>query len=74
GGRGAARGREPRARELERLEREIRSREARLRELETALADPGLYHDAARSRDAVQEYERLRAEVESLWQRVGELG
>ena len=42
--------------------------------LEASLADPELYHDAARSKEVVAEYERLRAELESLWQRLGELG
>jgi ATP-binding cassette subfamily F protein 3 len=63
-----------RERELARLERDIAERETRLRELESQLADPELYHDAARSRDIVAEYERLRAELESLWERLGELG
>jgi hypothetical protein len=45
-----------------------------MRELEAALADPELYHDAARSRSLVGEYESLRAEVESLWQRLADLG
>ena len=41
--------------------------------LETILADPDLYHDAAKSKTHVTEYETLRAEVESLWQRLEEL-
>jgi ATP-binding cassette subfamily F protein 3 len=61
-----------RAKEIERIEREIETREARLRELETQLADPGVYHDGERARDLVTRYERLRAEVESLWQRLAE--
>jgi len=63
-----------RERELARVEADIATREARVKELEAVLADPGLYHDAARSRDIVAEYERVRAEIESLWQRLGELG
>jgi ATP-binding cassette subfamily F protein 3 len=63
-----------RERELARLESDIAEREARVRELESQLADPALYHDAARSRDIVAKYERLRAEVESLWQRLSDLG
>ena len=70
-GQNAARRRE---RELARLEAEIATREARVHELETALADPALYHDAVRSRELVSEYERVRAELESLWERLGELG
>jgi ATPase subunit of ABC transporter with duplicated ATPase domains len=63
-----------RERETARIESDIERRESRMRELETALADPGLYHDATRSKDLVHEYERLRAETEALWQRLGELG
>jgi ATP-binding cassette subfamily F protein 3 len=63
-----------RERELKRVEEDIAAREARVKELEAALADPDLYHDAARSKGIVGEYERLRAEIESLWQKLGELG
>ncbi len=45
-----------------------------MKELEIQLADPALYHDAAKSRSFVGEYETLRAEVESLWQKLAELG
>jgi ATP-binding cassette subfamily F protein 3 len=62
-----------RSRELERLERDIEQREARVREVEGQLADPDVYHDGARARALVAEYERLRAELDSLWQRMGEL-
>jgi ATP-binding cassette subfamily F protein 3 len=62
-----------REREVARLEGEIAEREARQRLLEDQLADPGLYHDATRSQAIVADYERLRAELESLWQRLGEL-
>jgi len=44
-----------------------------VRALESQLADPGVYHDGARAKELVAEYERLRAELESLWQRIGEL-
>jgi ATP-binding cassette subfamily F protein 3 len=60
-------------REVARVERELESREARLRTLESQLADPEVYHDGSRARDLVSEYERLRAEIESLWQRLTEL-
>jgi ATP-binding cassette subfamily F protein 3 len=63
-----------RERELARIEKDIQTREARLQVLEAELADPDLYHDAARSKERVTEFERLRAELESLWQRLGELG
>jgi len=62
-----------REREVRRLEDEIQRREARLRELETRLADPTVYRDGAAARDLLTEYERLRSESESLWQRLGEL-
>jgi ATP-binding cassette subfamily F protein 3 len=62
-----------RERELARLEGEIAAREARLKDLEHTLADPALYHDVARSKDSIAEYERVRAELESLWQRIAEL-
>jgi len=72
--RAAARGgSRQRSRELERLEREIEQRDARVREVEGQLADPDVYHDGARARALVTEYERLRAELDSLWQRMGEL-
>jgi ATP-binding cassette, subfamily F, member 3 len=61
-----------RAREIERIERDIETREAAVRELETQLADPEVYHDGERARDLVTRYERLRAEIESLWERLAE--
>ncbi len=61
-------------RELARLESDIAERERRLRELEALLADPELYHDAPRSKGIVAEYERVRSELESLWERLAELG
>jgi ATP-binding cassette subfamily F protein 3 len=62
-----------RTREVERLGRDIEVRETKMRELESQLADPQVYQDGSRTRDLVTRYERLRAEVESLWQRLGEL-
>ena len=63
-----------RERDLARLEGDIAEREKRIADLETRLADPALYHDAAKSKDLVAEYERVRAELESLWQRLAEMG
>ncbi len=63
-----------REKEIARIEKDIEKREPRIAELETQLADPELYHDAERSKALVTEYERLRAEVESLWDRLGQLG
>jgi ATP-binding cassette subfamily F protein 3 len=73
GGGTARRGGKPQDREVSRLTREIEAREQRVRVLEGQLADPDVYHDGERARDLVAEYERLRAELESLWQRMGEL-
>jgi ATP-binding cassette subfamily F protein 3 len=72
--RGAQNAARRRERELVKLEGEISAREARLAELEVQLADPEVYHDVARSKDLVAEFERVRAEMESLWQRLAELG
>jgi ATP-binding cassette, subfamily F, member 3 len=66
--------RQKREREIARLEGDIEKREGRLKELEELLADPELYHDASKSKSLVTEYERLRAEVESMWQRLTEIG
>jgi hypothetical protein len=44
-----------------------------MRALEVQLADPEVYHDGARAKALVTEYERLKAEIESLWQRMAEL-
>jgi ATP-binding cassette subfamily F protein 3 len=65
--------RQRRDREQARLEKDIEAREARRVALEQQLADPDVYHDGARAKELVGEYERLRAELESLWQRIGEL-
>jgi ATP-binding cassette subfamily F protein 3 len=62
-----------REKEVARIEKDIETREARMKALEAILADPDLYHDAAKSKTHVTEYETLRAEVESLWQRLEEL-
>jgi len=67
----AARGRE---REVKRLERDIEERETQLKAIEAKLAEPETYADGERTRTLMGDYERLRAEVESLWQRLGELG
>jgi ATP-binding cassette, subfamily F, member 3 len=66
--------RQKRDRELQRIEKDIEAREAKVREIEALLADPEIYHDGERARELVTGYERLRAELESLWQRMAELG
>ncbi len=73
GGRRERAERQRREREQSRIEKDIEAREARCAVLEQRLADPEVYHDGARARELVGEYERLRAELESLWQRIGEL-
>jgi ATP-binding cassette, subfamily F, member 3 len=62
-----------RAREVERIGRDLEEREREMRRLEALLAEPGVYQDGARAKELVTGYERLRAEVESLWQRLAEL-
>lgn len=73
---GAKQGSSDRKREkqIATLEKEIETREARVKVLEAQLADPDVYHDGARAKELVGEYERARAELESLWQRIGEMG
>ena len=65
--------RQKREKELARVERDIETREARVRELESQLADPEIYGDGARAKQLVSEYERLRVELESLWQKLAML-
>jgi ATPase subunit of ABC transporter with duplicated ATPase domains len=65
--------RQRREREIQRIERDLETRETRLREVEGLLADPEVYHHGERARELVAEYERLKAEVDSLWQRMSEL-
>src|SRR5437762_698844 len=72
--RGAQNAARRRERELKRLEDDIAEREQRIADLEMRLADPALYHDAAKSKELVAEYERVRSELEALWQRLAEMG
>jgi len=65
--------RQKREREQARIEKDIEAREERIRLLEGQLSDPEVYHDGPRAKELVGEYERLRAELDSLWQRIGEL-
>jgi ATP-binding cassette subfamily F protein 3 len=55
------------------LEKDIETREADLKAVEAQLADPEVYADGARSKDLVKRYERLKAELELLWDQLGEL-
>ena len=52
---------------------DIEQRENRIRELEAQLADPDVYQDGDKSKQLVSEFELLRSETESLWQRLEEL-
>src|SRR5439155_779509 len=65
--------RRQRDKQLARVERDIQDRETEIHAVEVELADPEVYADGARARELVTRYERLRAEVESLWQRLSEL-
>jgi ATP-binding cassette subfamily F protein 3 len=62
-----------REREIARIESEIAEREKRQKQLEDQLAEPETYADGERTRALMGDYERLRAEIESLWTRLGEL-
>jgi ATP-binding cassette subfamily F protein 3 len=65
--------RQRREREVARIEKDIQLREAKIEELSGLLADPDVYADGSRTKELVSQYERVRAELESLWQRLGEL-
>jgi hypothetical protein len=58
---------------MSRIERDIEERETRLKAIEARLADPEVYADRERARPLIADYERLRTEIESLWQRLAEL-
>ena len=72
--RGDRANRQKREKEVARVERDIESREAKVKELESQLADPEVYGNGDRARQLVAEYERLRVELESLWQKLELLG
>ena len=59
--------------ETARLEKEIETRETALKEVEAALTDPGVFADGPRSKELVKRYESLKRELESLWEKLGEL-
>jgi ATPase subunit of ABC transporter with duplicated ATPase domains len=65
--------RQKKEKETARLEKDIETRETELRDVEAKLADPDVYADGARSKDLVKRYEALKAELESLWEQLGEL-
>ena len=65
--------RQKKEKETARLEQVIEVREAELKEVEALLADPSVYADGARSKELVKRYEALKAELESLWEKLEEL-
>jgi len=65
--------RQKKEKETARIEKDIEVREAELKDVEAKLADPNVYADGARSKDLVKRYEALKAELESLWEQLGEL-
>ena len=65
--------RQKRDKELARVEKDLADREGKIKEVEILLADPEVYADGARSKDLVKRYEALKAELESLWEQLGEL-
>ncbi len=62
-----------RAREESRVMKTLEALEARQTEIETELATPEVYANGEKSRDLMREYERVRAEIASLWDRLGTL-
>jgi ATP-binding cassette subfamily F protein 3 len=65
--------RQKREKETLRLEKEIETRETEVKAVEAQLADPDVYADGPRSRELVKRYETLKGELESLWEKLGEL-
>jgi len=66
--------RQRREKEQARVERDIESRETRLKAIEMELADPEVYADGGRSKTLIIEYEKLKTELASLWQKLEMLG
>jgi len=65
--------RQKKEKETLRLEKEIETRETEVKAVEAQLADPDVYADGPRSKDLVKRYETLKAELEALWDKLGEL-
>ena len=59
-----------RAAEERRLLTRIEELETEQSELETQLALPEVYKDGERARDLMREFDRVRAEIAALWDRV----
>jgi ATP-binding cassette subfamily F protein 3 len=60
-----------RAREESRVMKTIEGLEARQAEIESELATPEVYTNGEKSRDLLREYDRVRAEIAALWDRLG---
>jgi hypothetical protein len=65
--------RQLREKETARIEQDIERREKEIKAVELELANPGVYADGARSKELVGRYEKLRAETDALWQKLGDL-
>ena len=52
----------------------IEGLEARQTEIETELATPEVYANGEKSRELLREYDRVRAEVASMYDRLGGVG
>ena len=63
--------RQKKEKETARLEKEIETRETEVKAVEAQLADPDVYADGPRSKELVKRYETLKAELESLWEKLG---
>ena len=61
------------AREREKVEGDLETREGELKEVESSLADPGVYANAERTKELLERYEGLRRDVDRLWSRLAEL-
>ena len=53
---------------LQELEKEIEAKEARKKEVESLLANPKIYADGEQARALVMEYQRLRDELDALYE------
>jgi hypothetical protein len=52
----------------------IEGLEGRQAEIENELATPEVYSNGEKSRELLREYERVRAEIAALWDRLGGKG
>ncbi|MEO5618215.1 MAG: ABC transporter C-terminal domain-containing protein, partial [Candidatus Eisenbacteria bacterium] len=66
--------RQKRQKDQSRVERDIETRETRMKAIEAELADPDVYANVARSKGLIGEYDKLKTELTSLWQKLEMLG